>query len=96
MSFYDDSRIRYKNNKYARKRAYEIVHSLQSMGYSGQQLHTEIEKLLASTEAEFQKDILTIAMEMAKASKEIKDDQTCTRNFSFVNGRIQPAPSKKS
>ena len=93
MGFSEDDRIRYKNNKYMVKKAYEVLHRLQAMGYSGQELQAEIDKLLVTSETETQEDILKRAMNIAKDLEENKDDEESNKSsvgsFDYANGRMQ-------
>jgi len=89
MTFYDYERVRAKNTKYTKRKAYDIVHSFRSKGYEGQELHSELEKLLSEAETETQQEVLKIAMDIVKNTEEENGEEVIVRSFDYVDGRVR-------
>lgn len=75
MCFYDSERIRRKQAKYEKIRAYDLVHKLKDRGFSQSDSIDAINILLQDENTEFESSILISARSILESRKEAENDK---------------------
>lgn len=74
--FYESSRIIDKQEKYEKIRAYRVIDSLEKDGLSDEKMLTVINLLIGKTQLDFEKSVLSKAINIINARKEKNETST--------------------
>lgn len=82
--FYESSRIIDKQEKYEKIRAYKVIDSLEKDGLSDEKMLTVINLLMSKTQLDFEKSVLSKALNILSARKE-KNETSTTIDDNSIN-----------
>jgi hypothetical protein len=82
--FYESSRIIDKQEKYEKIRAYRVIDSLEKDGLSDEKMLTVINLLIGKTQLDFEKSVLSKAINIINARKE-KNETSTTIDDNSIN-----------
>ena len=83
-TFYESSRIIDKQEKYEKIRAYKVIDSLEKDGLSDEKMLTVISLLIGKTQLDFEKSVLSKALNIVNARKE-KNEISTTINDNSIS-----------
>ena len=83
-TFYESSRIIDKQEKYEKIRAYKVIDSLEKDGLSDEKMLTVISLLIGKTQLDFEKSVLSKALNIVNARKE-KNEISTTINDNAIS-----------